>query len=124
MRIFLVCLQSPHRYRMSPYHFWRDYFSNGLTEAGHTVLESEDTDWARGLLNLTVTERATWRAEIWERTLASLRHEQARGGVDLFLTYLAPGQIEAGAVQAVRALGIPCVNFFCDNLREIGRAHV
>lgn len=118
MRIFLVCLQSPRRYGMSPYHFWRDYFSNGLTEAGHTVLESTDTDWARGLLYLTPAERVHWRAEIWERTLASLRREQAHGGVDLFLTYLAPGQIETGAVQAVRSLGIPCVNFFCDNLRE------
>lgn len=118
MRIFLVCLQSHQRYRMSPYHFWHDYFAHGLTEAGHEVLESEGTDWACGLLNLTPPERAAWLTNIWECTIADLRREKEKGGVDLFLTYLYPNQIETAAIRSIRALGIPCVNFFCDNVRE------
>lgn len=118
MRIFLVCLQSPHRYRMSPYHFWHDYFARGLAESGHEVLECGETDWARGLVNLTKPERTAWLTASWERTIAALRREQENGGVDLFLSYLYPNQIEPTAIPSIRALGIPCVNFFCDNVRE------
>jgi hypothetical protein len=38
--------------------------------------------------------------------------------VDLFLSYLYPAQIEVGAIRDLQSMGIPCVNFFCDNVRE------
>jgi len=38
--------------------------------------------------------------------------------VDLFLSYLYPRQIEVGAISRLVASGIPCANFFCDNVRE------
>lgn len=85
------------------------------------MLEVPGCDWAAGLLAEPPGGRAAWRARAWETTLDWLRREHAARPVDLFLGYLYPEQIEPAAVRSVRALGIPCVNFFCDNVREFRR---
>lgn len=118
VKILLACHQSPHVYPIPAYGFWRTYFVEGLKEAGHEVIEVRDVDWARGLLALTPAERAQWRDETWSRTLETVRQT---AGLDLFLGYLYPGQIEVPAVRAIQSVGIPAVNFFCDNLREFRR---
>ena len=41
--------------------------------------------------------------------------------MDFVLAYLFPQQVEPAAISEIRALGIPCVNFFCDNVREFTR---
>lgn len=118
MKILLACQQSPHVYAIPAYGFWRTYFVQGLREAGHEVVEVPDADWARGLLPLPPREHARWRDETWSRTLATAR---ATPGLDLFLGYLYPRQIEPAAVRTLRAAGLPAVNFFCDNVREYRR---
>ncbi len=62
-----------------------------------------------------------WRERTWGHAVDFLRREHARLPVDFFLSYLFPGQVLAPAVAEIRALGIPCVNFFCDNVREFHR---
>lgn len=114
MRILLICQQSPHRYPIPAYDFWAPYFRAGLAEAGHVVLEVPGADWARGLLPLSGPELASWKAEVSGRTLDAVR----AGGLDLVLSYLFPRQVDPAAVRAVRALGVPWVNFYCDHLRE------
>ncbi|HEY9156264.1 MAG TPA: glycosyltransferase, partial [Opitutaceae bacterium] len=71
-------------------------------------------DWACGLLNLSEKHRASWLAETWDRTVATVRDEKP----SLFLGYLFPSQIEATAVRAISTLGVPTVNFYCDHIRE------
>ena len=117
MRIFLSCLQSPHDYPIPAYRFWSTYFNEGLNEAGHTVINSQ-ADWARGLLPLEHDELGQWREETWTSTVESVRSAHANGRVDLFLSYLYPRQILPCAIRAIQELGIPCVNFFCDHVRE------
>jgi hypothetical protein len=58
-----------------------------------------------------------WREETWQRTLERVRGEHARQPIDLFLSYFYPGQVLREAVTEIKRLGIPCVNFFCDNVR-------
>ena len=118
MRIFLVCQQSAHDYPIPASRFWRHYFFNALTEAGHTVLEASDVDWSRGLTPLEPAERAAWRTETWELTLDAVRTAHRTQAVDLFLSYLYPNQVAPEALRIIHALGVPCVNFFCDNVRE------
>jgi hypothetical protein len=119
MRIILSCLQSLRHHDIPAYGFWRTYFVEGCREAGMEVLEVPGVDWAEGLTYaLGSKELDSWRSRIWENTLAFARHEQGRGGVDVFLGYLYPDQVEVGAVSELQRAGIPCVNFFCDNVRE------
>ncbi|MEO8204536.1 MAG: glycosyltransferase [Chthoniobacterales bacterium] len=121
MRIFLSCLQSLQRYPIPAYSLWYPYFRNGLQEAGHTIIEDDRIDWAKGLVPKTHEEQLAWKAETWTQTVDLIRKEQASGGVDLFLSYLYPQQVDAGAIAEIQKLGVPCVNFFCDNVREFRR---
>jgi hypothetical protein len=121
MRIFLSCQQARRRHDVPAYSFWEVYFKNGLREAGHDWLEAPEADWAEGLNALPPEARSQWLEKTWTQTVAFLREEHARRPIDLFLSYLFPFQVEPGAVRAIRDLGIPCVNFFCDNVRELTR---
>ncbi len=121
MRIFLSCQQALRAHDVPAYAFWEFYFKQGLAEAGHDVVETPGVDWAEGLTNLDADQRRRWLAHTWDRTADFLRAEHARRKVDLFLGYLFPDQVEPAAIATIRALGIPCVNFFCDNVREFTR---
>ena len=121
LRIFLCCQQSSQRYAVPAYAFWAEYFRGALTEAGHECLEAPDCDWAEGLLPASRESAATWPERTWQRAVDFLRREHARTPVDFFLGYLFPSQVPAGAIAEIQALGIPCVNFFCDNVREFRR---
>jgi hypothetical protein len=121
MRILVSCLQSPTRHQIPAYGFWRTYFVNGLLEAGHEVLEVPGVDWAEGLVHADGPERATWRARAWDATLDYVREQTARRAIDLFVGYLFPQQVDVSAIEELRRRGIPCVNFFCDNVREFRR---
>jgi len=118
MRILVSCLQSPERHPIPPYGFWRTYFVNGLLEAGHEVLEVPGVDWAEGLVHSGRPEVEAWRARTWDATLDYVREQTARRGIDLFVGYLFPIQMDVAAIGELRRIGIPCVNFFCDNVRE------
>ena len=118
LRILLCCQQAHQRHAVPAYGFWAEYFRHGLSEAGHESLEAPECDWAEGLLPLDAAARAAWQDRTWSNALAHLRREHARKPVDLFLAYLYPQQVLPAALAEIRALGIPCVNFFCDNVRE------
>jgi hypothetical protein len=119
MRIILSCLQSLRRHDIPAYDFWRTYFVEGCREASIDVLEVPGVDWAEGLTLAEGSEEFDlWRSCTWEQTLAFAKDEQERGGVDFFLGYLYPEQVDVPAVHELRRAGIPCVNFFCDNVRE------
>jgi hypothetical protein len=118
MRILVSCQQSLRRHPIPAYEFWRPYFVGGLREAGHEVLEVPGIDWAEGLVHLPGAGLDLWRDRTWESVRTFVRAQRRDGPVDLFLSYLYPGQIDVGAIRELQDLGIPCVNFFCDNVRE------
>jgi len=100
------------------YQFWRGYFLHGLQEAGHQVVEVPDVDWAEGLTYPRGDALDRWRARTWEAVDAFVRREHPQRPIDLFLGHLYPKQVEASAIHELQRLGIPCVNYFCDNVRE------
>ena len=118
MRILLSCLQSPRDYPISAYRYWERYFKQGLTEAGHTWAEVPGIDWVAPLATADPTKRAAWRTDTWSRVLEFIRLSGRQGGVDLFLSYCYPEMIDETAIREIRRQGIPCVNYFCDNVRE------
>jgi len=91
----------------------------GFHEAGAEILEVPEVDWAEGLTYATGSKKLKhWRTRTWETTLKFVKETQVKKGIDLFVGYLYPNQVEVSAVLEMRRLGIKCVNFFCDNIRE------
>lgn len=121
MRIFLICLQSTRKHSVPAYHFWEAYFKKGIEEANQEWVEAEDVDWAEGLVYFDGEALSEWRDRTWSRTISYLKQQHQVKPIDLFLSYLFPKQVEPNAVKQIQALRIPCVNFFCDNVREFAR---
>jgi hypothetical protein len=118
MRIFVIWLQSQKKHNVPGYQFWRNYWTNAITEAGHEWIETPpEIDWVEGL-TLQGEMLASWQERIWYETLKVIQDEHERGSIDLCLSYLFPNQIMPSAIKEIQNLGIPCVNFFCDNFRE------
>ncbi|MEX8548194.1 MAG: glycosyltransferase [Mucilaginibacter sp.] len=113
MKIFLSFLQSPVNYAIPAYNFWQCYIKNGIEEAGHQWAENSDVDWALGIVPKSKTLHNNWKQETWGKTVAWLK----KNPVDLFLSYLYPEQIDVHAIAEIQKAGIPCINFFCDNIR-------
>lgn len=118
MRIFLSCLQSLRKHFIPAYQFWEIYFKRGIEEAEHEWVEAQNVDWAEGLVYFDKEPLKQWRDYTWKLAIASIKEQHKIKPIDLFLSYLFPNQIDPSAIEEIQALGIPCVNFFCDNVRE------
>jgi hypothetical protein len=114
MKIFLSFFQSKQRQPIPAYDFWEYYIKNGIEEAGYNWDECPDIDWAQGFVPQSKESLARWRDEAWSKTIAHLKKHPA----DIFLSYLYPRQIDVNAIKQLKSMGIACVNFFCDNIRE------
>jgi len=122
MRILLSCLQSVQRHPLPSYRFWERYFKEGCSEAGIEFVDVPGVDWAEGLVRQAGGELAGWRSRTWDLVLKFARQEQVAGRpIDCFLGYLFPRQVDVSAINELQRIGIPCVNFFCDNAREFHR---
>lgn len=118
MRIFLSCLQSKVKHPIPAYQFWEVYFKNGIEEAGHDWLDSEEVDWAEGLVHLDEESLIQWRDRTWSIVVSTIKKKHKENPIHLFLSYLFPKQVNPDAIREIQDLGIPCVNFYCDNVRD------
>jgi hypothetical protein len=121
IRIFLCCQQDLQAHPIPAYRFWANSFRAAFAEAGLVCLEAPGCDWAQGLVYQDPGKLAAWREDTWRRAVDWIRREHGQRPIDLFLSYLYPDQMHPGAVAELRAMGIPCVNFFCDNVRTFRR---
>ncbi|MBE0612750.1 MAG: glycosyltransferase family 1 protein [Burkholderiales bacterium] len=81
-------------------------------------------DWAEGLVSLPGKQLEEWRSRTWETVLKFVRKERDQKPIQFFLSYLYPRQIDVGAIAELQRIGVPCVNFFCDNVREFHKMPV
>lgn len=121
MRALLICQQSRKRHPIPRYDFWHAYFGHGCDEAEIEWVEVPAVDWAEGMLYGRGDELEAWRTRAWEVTLDFVRRTRTRQPIDFVLSYLYPQQIDEGAVRELQRIAGPCVNFFCDNVREFHR---
>lgn len=122
MRIFLSCLQSPHTHAVPAYQYWETYFKRGIEEAGHSWTEASGVDWAEALTHAPGSDGLrAWKERTWPVVVTEVRRAVQAGGVDVFLGYLYPHMTDRDAIREIQALGVPCVNYFCDNVREFVR---
>lgn len=116
MKLYLAFLQSKTHHSIPAYSFWEYYIKNGIAEAGHSWMESE-VDWAEALVyTFDKTKLAKWKANTWDLVVNNLKNGKVKP--DIFLSYFYPQHIDEQAIKEIQKLGIPCVNFFCDNVRE------
>lgn len=114
MKIFLSFLQGKPNHPIPAYSFWEYYIKNGIEESGNSWVEVQAIDWALGLVQQSKESFLEWKEDAWSRTIQYLK----KNGADLFLAYLYPEQIDIDSIKEIKKMGIPCVNFFCDNIRE------
>jgi len=122
MRILLSFLQDlePEPHPIPAYRFWTYYIKNGIEEAGMSWTEIPGLDWAAGLVpyeNDPALQQ--WKQRAWEKTINHIKAN--RGQIDVFLCYLYPKQIDTEAIKQIKAMGIPCVNFYCDHVRSFSK---
>ena len=119
MNIFLCCLQSDYDYPIPPYKYWRDNFKPSLEAMGHRVLEPEGLDFAEPFVHSTDKGwMKQYRARTSEEMLRQVREVHKSEGIDLFFSYFYAFHVFPDAISEIGRLGIPTVNFFCDNLRQ------
>ncbi len=124
MNVYLSFLQSKINHPIPAYSFWEYYVKNGISEAGAEWQEG-DVDWAEGLMYSTDKIKLdAWKAETWEKTIRDIKIKHSKKPVSYFLSYLYPHQVEEQAIKEIQKMGIPCVNFFCDNVREFKKAPI
>jgi hypothetical protein len=121
MRVFLSCLQAMRRHPVPAYGFWEDYFKRGMEEGGHEWVEAPGVDWAEALQWRSGEALDAWSERTWPAVVDFITTEHRRRPIDLMLGYFFPWQVDADAIRAIQRLGIPCVNFFCDNVRWFRR---
>ncbi|HTI60954.1 glycosyltransferase [Mucilaginibacter sp.] len=114
MNIFLSFFQSEYRHPIPAYDFWQYYLKNGIEEAGVKWAECPGADWALGLVPKDKHGQQKWKDDTWGKTVEWLKKNPA----DIFLSYLYPQQVDISAVKEIQKMGIPCVNFFCDHIRD------
>jgi hypothetical protein len=118
VRFFLSFLQSSKNHPIPAYNFWQYYIKNGIEEAGYQWTECTEVDWALGLVPQSKEVHQQWKDDAWAKTIEWLKNNP----VDIFLSYLYPQQVDKSAIREIQKMGIPCVNFFCDNVREFTKA--
>ena len=123
MRIFLICQQSARSHPVPAYQFWEGYLKHGIEEAGGTWIEAKGVDWAEGLACTEPQALRRWRQAAWERTLSEIQRQRP-DGIDFVLSYLFPKQVDPAAIATIQSRGIPCVNFYCDNCRQLSEMPV
>lgn len=121
INIYLSCLQSLHEYNIPSFSFWEVYFKKGIEEGGYTWCETPQVDWAKGLTLSRKDEIERWKVETWELVISDIKSKLTKSKIDIFLCYLYPQQIDDSSIKTIQNLGIPCVNFFCDNIRDFTR---
>jgi len=122
MRILLSFMQdsgtAPHA--IPAYRFWIYYIKNGIDEAGMKWMEIPGLDWAAGMVPYEKDPALEqWKQQAWVQTIDYIKAN--RQHFDIFLCYLYPKQIDMSAIKQIRAMGIPCVNFYCDNIRSFSK---
>lgn len=102
------------------YRFWTYYIKNGIEEAGMSFTEIPRLDWAAGLVPYENDPALqVWKQQTWQQTVNYIKAN--RQHFDIFLCYLYPKQIDIQAIKQIKAMGIPCVNFYCDNVRSFAK---
>lgn len=101
---------------------WSGNFYPALRQLGHEIVESQ-TDLLPASRFMHVAgdftrEELAVRSEITQRILDEVRTAHQKQAIGLFLSYFYNSHFDPSGFDAVRKLGIPTVNFFCNSIYQ------
>ncbi len=117
MRIFYAADSSPNP--DFPSRLWRANLHDSLAALGHEIIEFR-YDLVETFRHLDPARPghaafiATNRPKLSESLLVQIREAHAAAPIDLFFSYFYDACVESAAIDAIRALGIRTVNWFCN----------
>jgi spore maturation protein CgeB len=113
MNIF-VCTHGPASAGTGTSQVWRVALIDTLRSMGHEVYETS-FDWLSAYLpQLYPSLTREVRSEV---LLKEVQQAHTEKGIDLLLTYFFNHHVEPEVIRRIGQMGIPTVNFFCDNIR-------
>jgi spore maturation protein CgeB len=95
---------------------WAANLGDALLRSGHEVVTSQQ-DWDSPLAEISAvdSEARALRSELFVQTV---EEEHRRKPIDLVLTYFYSVHIDPAAIQAIRKLGVPTMNFYCNGVHQ------
>ncbi len=116
LRIFLAIPYSANP--ETPNLLWKANLYDSVASLGHDVILFEvDPVFHRGG-RAAAEESARRRPGFEERLLEAVRRENAVRKIDLFVSYFYESCISVPAVEEIKSLGVPTVNFSCNNVHQ------
>jgi hypothetical protein len=121
MRTFVAVRHSldPARYYGG---LWSSNFYPALRELGCEIVESQTdllaTSRFMAIADDFTPEELALRAKTTEQILAEVREAKRQGPVHLFLSYFYNAHFDPAGFDELRRLGIPSVNFYCNNIHQ------
>ena len=123
MRIFYAAASSPNP--RVPSTLWRDNLHDSLVEMGHEVVEF-DYDMRGAFQRLfapavpeTPDSLAALRASMGTALLEQITAAHKAAPVTLFFSYFYDACVEPGIIDAIRALEITAVNWYCNGSYQL-----
>ncbi|MBA3311874.1 MAG: glycosyltransferase family 1 protein [Planctomycetaceae bacterium] len=126
MRIFTAVR---HSFDPSFYYgrLWSDNFHPALRRLGHELVESGvDLLPASRFMDAQkpfTREEQQVRAAITDRIVDEITTAHAKAPLDLVLTYFYDSHFDPSGFSAIRRLGVPTVNFYCNSIHQFELAN-
>jgi spore maturation protein CgeB len=118
MRVFFASHRSPNTTALPGSQIWYLNLHLSLQAMGVEVVQPTFDVGDQHLSCVYGRDALESRARYSALLLQDLRAAHEHGGIDLFLSYYYSASIDPGAVDAIRGLGIPALNFYCNAVHQ------
>ena len=119
MRVLLCSYSRPSVQGDGPWPLWTPPFREGLEACGCEVIEPRTVDLIEPFLR---RGDEAWlrrnRPLLAEKLLAEVKVLHRERPLAMVFGYFWEFQVDPAGIRAITDLGIPTVNFFCDNVRD------
>ena len=121
MNVFYVSMPSANNVVLPHSKIWEINLKDTLLQMGHRIIEpsfdsGEMSRQCMGRISSVDPERA--RDRYSERLGDDVRRTQRSVGIDLFFSYFYSAMILPEAIQSIKTLNIPTVNFYCNSIHQ------
>jgi len=119
LRIFVVTQKTPNELALPDSSLWEANLQMPLRELGHQLI-SIDHPWVSKGYDCDPTDPEQkelvekGRGEFCEQLIEKIKQEHQKQPIDLFFSYFSSAHVDKSAIQEIKSLGIPTVNWYCN----------
>jgi hypothetical protein len=120
LRVLLCSFSRPFVQQKGPYMIWTGQMREGLESLGCEVIEPQTVDLIEPFLHQDDEEWLSLNVKsLTSKLYDEIKSLHRQKPLDLIFGYFWGFQVDAKGMREITDLGIPTVNFFCDNTRDI-----